>query len=297
MPINTTQSSSYKYEDFKKIFKFQNEIFLLSYEEIKDSFDFYKNHSFDYYLIVIITEGNIEFAIDYNKYNLNVGDTIVIRPHQNSILTNLKNFDGHFIGFTENFLFNYLLNKNDLIRDEITLGFYDFEKISLSDYTLKHVLGLVDLIKNELLYKHDGSQIYILQNLLYLILINLNREIKKEDNQEDKHIKFDYQYNLFMRFKSLISQNIKHSFDVQRCAEKLNVNKRTLQLVTKNVCGETPKKLINKYLVLEIKRQLLNPNLQIQDIAFKLEFVDATVLSKFFKKQTGLSPQKFRKYY
>ena len=59
----------------------------------------------------------------------------------------------------------------------------------------------------------------------------------------------------------------------------------------------TPKQTIEDHLVIECKRQLLNSDNLIQDIAYNLGFEDPSIFSKFFKKMEGISPIEFRKQY
>lgn len=80
-------------------------------------------------------------------------------------------------------------------------------------------------------------------------------------------------------------------------ADKLNIGIRTLQNVTKRGANKTPKELIDDNLILECKRQLLSSDILIQDTAFELGFEDPSAFTKYFKKNTGLTPIEFKKNY
>jgi AraC family transcriptional regulator, transcriptional activator of pobA len=53
--------------------------------------------------------------------------------------------------------------------------------------------------------------------------------------------------------------------------------------------------LINQMVILEIKVLLMQTNLSISEIAFKMNFSDVSYFSKFFSKHTHTNPSAFRK--
>lgn len=58
--------------------------------------------------------------------------------------------------------------------------------------------------------------------------------------------------------------------------------------------GKTPKALIDEQLTAELKVLLNNPALSIAEIASLCQFPDSSYLSRFFKKNTGISPKEYR---
>lgn len=57
---------------------------------------------------------------------------------------------------------------------------------------------------------------------------------------------------------------------------------------------KTPKQLIDEQLIAEAKVLLNEPCLSVTEIAELLNFADQSYLSRFFKKNTGMSPKEFR---
>ncbi|MDR1115264.1 MAG: helix-turn-helix domain-containing protein [Tannerella sp.] len=99
----------------------------------------------------------------------------------------------------------------------------------------------------------------------------------------------------FYAFLSLLDKHIVEERSVTFYAEKLCITSRYLRKVVERATpGESPKELIDKRLVLEIKVMLQNPDLSIQEIADKLHFPDQSYLSRYFKLHTGTSPSMYR---
>jgi YesN/AraC family two-component response regulator len=58
--------------------------------------------------------------------------------------------------------------------------------------------------------------------------------------------------------------------------------------------AKTASELINEYIILEAKRYLLATPNQIKEIADQLGYEDVSYFIRFFRKQTGYSPEAFR---
>lgn len=100
---------------------------------------------------------------------------------------------------------------------------------------------------------------------------------------------------LFHRFMHLVHEHAVREHQVLFYAEKLCISARYLNEITVTYAnGKTPKEVIDEQLTAEIKVQLNNPDLSVTEIANICQFPDSSYLSRFFKKNTGMSPKKFR---
>jgi AraC-like DNA-binding protein len=80
-------------------------------------------------------------------------------------------------------------------------------------------------------------------------------------------------------------------------ADKLCVSERYLFKVCKKETGETPKELINQFLIGQIKNALLTTEMTHQQIADQFNFPDQSAFGQFFKRIEGTSPSDFRQRY
>ena len=100
---------------------------------------------------------------------------------------------------------------------------------------------------------------------------------------------------LFHKFMHLIHEHAAQMHQVSFYAEQLCISPRYLNEITLSYSnGKTPKALIDEQLTAELKVLLNNPTLSIAEIASLCHFPDSSYLSRFFKKNTGLSPKEFR---
>jgi AraC family transcriptional activator of pobA len=77
-------------------------------------------------------------------------------------------------------------------------------------------------------------------------------------------------------------------------AEKLAVTPDRLNDIVKRATGVTAGHLIRQRVLTEAKRQLVFTTLAIHEISYDLTFADPSHFARFFRKQTGTTPQAFR---
>jgi len=104
-----------------------------------------------------------------------------------------------------------------------------------------------------------------------------------------------YNHTLLKNFKKLIEDNFTKLKLPKEYAELLYVTPNHLNALCNDVLGISAGELIRNRVVLEAKRLLVNFSLNITEISYRLNFADNSYFTKFFKKQTGLTPEAFRK--
>ncbi|HIZ86945.1 MAG TPA: helix-turn-helix domain-containing protein [Candidatus Coprenecus pullistercoris] len=101
--------------------------------------------------------------------------------------------------------------------------------------------------------------------------------------------------NICHQFVRLIRENSAQEHLLPFYAGKLGISPRYLNdVVAEYFDGRTPKELIDAQLTAEIKVQLDNPLLTVSEIAGYFNFPEHTSMSRFFKRNTGLSPKEYR---
>ena len=77
-------------------------------------------------------------------------------------------------------------------------------------------------------------------------------------------------------------------------ADQLCITTRYLSSILQDLTGHTPKELIDARCIQEIKMLLRTTNLTMQEIALRLDFPDQSFFSRYFKKNTGMTPAEYR---
>ena len=106
-------------------------------------------------------------------------------------------------------------------------------------------------------------------------------------------------YNItFLRnYEKLIDMNYLDLRLPKEYAALLYVTPNHLNALCNDVLGISAGEVIRNRIALEAKRMLINFSLTVKQIAYQLNFEDNSYFCKFFKKQTGLTPEAFRKQF
>ena len=95
---------------------------------------------------------------------------------------------------------------------------------------------------------------------------------------------------VYVKFKKLLNEHYKEHRTVQYYAEKLVINPKKLNSITKKHFGETAIQSIHNRILIEIKRQLMFSDLSHKEIAFDLGFNSPSALNKFVKAKLQETP-------
>lgn len=99
---------------------------------------------------------------------------------------------------------------------------------------------------------------------------------------------------LYNQFLSLLSQHYASAHDVTFYATRLSISTRYLSQITSDVCGRSPKQIIDDYLLHQCEQLLAVTSLTIQQVSFQLGFSSQIAFAKFFKAKKGCSPTTYR---
>ncbi|MEM1321773.1 MAG: helix-turn-helix domain-containing protein [Bacteroidota bacterium] len=99
---------------------------------------------------------------------------------------------------------------------------------------------------------------------------------------------------LTQRFQQLVDRLYIDSKNVSDYARQLNVTPNYLTTTVKQVTGKTAKDVIQSRVFLESKNMLAFSKLDIAEIAFQLNFQEPTHFTRFFKKHSGTTPNRYR---
>ena len=105
------------------------------------------------------------------------------------------------------------------------------------------------------------------------------------------------QDEIFKNFIALVHANCTSQREVTIYARKHCISTKYLTGICKSVTGDSAKKIIDDFAILEIKVLLQSTELTIQEIADRLSFPDQSYLGRYFKRHEGISPKEYQSKY
>ncbi|RAV15629.1 response regulator transcription factor [Paenibacillus contaminans] len=91
-----------------------------------------------------------------------------------------------------------------------------------------------------------------------------------------------------------VEANMNRYFSLSEIADHVNLNRTYLSRLYKQLTGEGVYDYVNRAKLEQAKEKLLHTNMKVQDVAASLGYLSAMSFIRFFKTQTGLSPQEYR---
>ncbi|OHD35747.1 MAG: hypothetical protein A2086_12230 [Spirochaetes bacterium GWD1_27_9] len=249
-----------------------------------------KFHRINFFQIIYISKGSGNHFIDFERYDFEAGDLILISDNQiQSFGRNIEN-DGYLILFTENFLI-----KNMLHRESDSLGRL-FNNYLYPPLLKKSIINNENLLNifQEMEFEYNNEELFhkeeILIHLLKIIFLKISR-IQKNLIPRIKNVEW---IQIFSKFRKELKYGISQTRDADKYAEMLNISYKHLNIICKDITNLSVKKFIDNYIVLEIKKDLATTDIAVKELTYKYGFDEPTNFIKFFKKNTGLTPIQFK---
>lgn len=243
-------------------------------------------HRHSFYFILIINQGSGEHVIDFTPYPVVPGSVFFMRPGQVHRLQLEHATTGYLIQFNNEFYNPKEKPARDILNH---LGNRTYCK--LSDSRLLATFNILQCIYEECQVK-DTLQQKAIGSWLDLLLIDLFRQGCNCGNCNQNT--GDYSYRKLEELLNLINTHLTNHKQVNFYAGKMNLTPYQLNAIIKATVRKTFTGLVTETVLLETKRQLLATSNQINHIALNLGYEDVSYFIRFFKKNTGHSPEAFR---
>lgn len=210
------------------------------------------------------------------------------------------------------FLPSFQITEHEFISDDVEGFFLHFdEKIfhSLSKNYLNDNFPFFNLMVNPVFTLNNETrqnieplferllQIYNTDNevdnsLIVSYLMAIFWEIKNVKQPEIKKTKSAFS-QITEEYKNALALHIYQKQSIKDYASILNISPNYLNKCVKNCTYKTALDLLNEMLILEAKTLLRYSKLQVAEIAVILCDQTPSNFSRFFKKQTGITPKEF----
>jgi AraC family transcriptional activator of pobA len=256
--------------------------------------DHHKNlsaaHRHSFYHLVLFTEGAGTHTIDFEDFVVKPYQVYFMIPGQVHSWSFNGFTDGYIINFSATFFQPFLLNP---VYAESFAFFRGDNKTSVIDLPVNHQNQVKDLFEEIISEtgRNDASGLDMIRVLMMQFFILVSR-LSSPDMPKGPAF---YNQTLVRNFQKLIGENYTRLKLPKEYAEMLYITPNHLNAVCKDMLGISAGDLIRNRVLLEAKRLLTNQQLNINEIAFALNFNDNSYFTKFFKKAEGVTPEEFRK--
>ena len=219
------------------------------------------------YTLFHIMEGKGAIQVDFKNY-FDWNDKLIFLDKGQYIKFLAEDFLVRKIEFEQEVIFK---NKDVrvLFKHLVSLGYINFQECDecqkyLSDTLLTRPKNIIDVSANQWYWQNP---------------FNANAQ----------------EYQVIFDLKDVIDQQFKNHLTSAELVKILGGNDKSVHTLIKDKIGITVKKLVSKKRLTEGQKEIAFTNKSIKEIAYELGYKDPAYFNRSFKKDTGLTPDEFRK--
>ncbi len=244
-------------------------------------------HKHDFYFVLAVQKGRGVHEIDFSSYDVRDHSLFILRPGQVHRLEIKAGARGYLLEFD----LSFYQPKHHLTEHRWQKATRkNFCEVEAARFRKLH--SLLSGIYREFTERQEGYREAIKAGL-DLFFIEYLRQSR--DPQSLAGPESGYTQERFEELVQLLETKIRSLKNVSQYARLLHLSPYQLNSITRASVGKTVSALLHEQIVLEAKRCLLAGNDPVKDIADHLGYEDVSYFIRFFKKQTGYSPEAFRK--
>lgn len=246
-------------------------------------------HSLGFFDITLVTRGEGSFWLDAHCHQVRPGTVFFSTPGQVR-RWDTKQLDGLCLFFEDSFIKEFLHDDaflhrlpyfhSDPARATLTLGGADLRRLRTRLAAMQRELAH---------YRHDSVELMRAQ--LHEILIVLARQYAAIHHVAPQRAT----HRVVTKFIELVERDAAHRHRVADYAAELAVTPGHLSVLCTQYVGQRAKRVLDNVLVSRARRMLLYTDESSARIGASLGFDDPSYFSRFFRRETGQTPQDVRK--
>ena len=255
-----------------------------------------------FFIAFYCEKGALQFSIEGEMYRAREGDLVVCPP---------RNLLGVYMRSPD--LQGKVICVGESLYDEAVPGFFHIDPnwwkkflflrqnpvMHATEFQSRLFLAYFNLLKT---YSEDSDNPYrqrIIKLTSQAAAVEILHELDSWSHHEDtssarQKPETSQKDRLFQRFIDLLGRPKNTEREVKAYAEQLLVTPKYLSAVCKEKSGRTAMDWITESIVSHIKYYLLQTDLSVKEIAFKLDFPDVSFFCKYVKKHLGQAPLEYR---
>jgi AraC-like DNA-binding protein len=227
--------------------------------------------------VLRIISGNAKMIVNMEPYRLSAG-TMLVFPTDSIMEIEEKDeeFDFQIFSFRD-------------LPDEVI--FKECTVFQLSEDDWKLTGEYFQLLRHTL-----NRQPLSLKSIRFLqtALMSELQNIIKKNNEENDHKTAGRKETIFHHFANLVNQYAEKEHNVAFYADRLCLTPNHLGATIREISGMTVQDWIHRRIIQQAKLLLMYSDMPVGEIAERLNFSTSSSFCKFFKKETNMTPRKYR---
>ncbi len=223
---------------------------------------------------ILVLEGSAEVCINLQDYYIEKGN-VMLSPADTIVEVNKLSDDARVMAI--------------VFRDSVEMSDEVVYKTSPAEFDrlLRMYYLLWDVVH---LSPYRRTTVQYLSKTIVADVQELN-EVVSQNVQNEGSTRTQ---ELFLQFKRLVKQHCMQERSIPYYASQLHVTPHHLSATIKKASGQSVMYWINRATIQEAKLLLKTNGMMAYEIANRMNFPSASAFSKFFKRETGLTPRAYQ---
>lgn len=256
-----------------------------------------QNPSADYPVILdgftalIVMSGEAVVSVDMREFDVSRNTIIILSPH--SVVKTVRctaDASAYVLSFSKAFVDNVQIDISTSLPVYMRFGKNPCLRVSQRD--VDEIRQVFQLIKTMIQSDKEQYRNEIIRSLFvsaFYIITDLNQRDGSAGYRQGRS------EVLFEQFMELLAKYNRRERNVSFYARMMNITPKYLSSVVKEVSGKTAARWIDESVILEAKTLLKYSGMNIQEIAYSLNFSTQSFFGKYFKQHTGFSPSRYKR--
>jgi AraC family transcriptional activator of pobA len=239
----------------------------------------------DHFTFVVVKKGEIVIKVNLMEIKVGAQNMLALSPHMvRQCISISADAEITTVAFTSKHLENAGIHLKDINTYEFLSPQLN-PLLKLEKREFDELFKLLDILEFKL-YNNNGRlyQSEVAMKIFGGLIYDLSSLFERQEITKEIHA----------TRKEQLNENFKEIRSTSAYADLLHVTPKHLSDTLKKLSGKTAGKYIEEMVTMEAKILLNNSHLTIGEIASFLSFSDQFIFSKYFKKQSGLSPSQYR---
>jgi len=246
------------------------------------------------YIKILFLRQHSQIVVDFQEFEIKNDTLFFISPAQIFRILPKPSVEGILLHYNRDFYCIEIHDKEVSCDGILYNNVFETPCVALNEADSIFMKNIFTEIHQEM-HHDDIANEEMLRILLKQIIIKATRIWKKQ--HEMFHTEQQNQVEFLRKFSQLVEQNYTKLHGVAEYAEILHLTPKNLNKKITQLGKSSPNEIIKERIILEAKRLLAHTTRSVKEIAYHLGYEDDAYFVRFFSKQSGVSPQQFRKQY
>lgn len=246
----------------------------------------------DFYLLMLVTKGTGRHVVDFEEGPLAPGSLVFVRPGQVQQWRLPSTVEAELVLVAP----AALPQASGIVvpREVEALALDDWPPVRElePDHATEIEADLARLRRDFERFEPTDLDVALIRHRLLIVLVRLARLHREHDRMT--HEAADRRV-IYRSFRRELEAHFADNRSLRFYAKRLGYAESTVSRACLAAEGRSAKQVIDRRVALEAQRLLVHSTATVAEIAHRVGFSEATNFVKFFRRQTGRTPQAFRR--